>query len=87
MIAKAFVDFFNRKLTQNLKNKNQTKIYIYPNFKSIKDLTLFLKYVTVVCTLCTHWHFHRHVSSTQVLIARAVHITKNPQRPHCGRRG
>ena len=40
MIAKAFVDFFNNKLTQNLKNKNQTKIYIYPNLNGL-GLALF----------------------------------------------
>ena len=41
MIAKTFVDFFNSKLTQNLKNKNQTKIYIYPNFNGL-GLALFI---------------------------------------------
>ena len=41
MIAKAFVDFFNSKLTHNLKNKNQTKIYIYPNFNGL-GLALFI---------------------------------------------
>ncbi len=41
MIAKPFVDFFNSKLTQNLKNKNQTKIYIYPNLNGL-GLALFI---------------------------------------------
>ena len=41
MIAKAFIDFFNSKLTQNLKNKIQTKIYIYPNLNGL-GLALFI---------------------------------------------
>ena len=41
MIAKVFVDFFNSKLSQNLKNKNKTKIYIYPNLNGI-GLGLFI---------------------------------------------
>ena len=41
MIAKVFVDFFNSKLSQNLKNKNKTKIYIYPNFNGL-GLALFI---------------------------------------------
>ena len=41
MIAKTFVDFFNSKLTQNLKNKKQTKIYIYPNYNGL-GLALFI---------------------------------------------
>ena len=41
MIAKAFVNFFNSKLTKNLINKNQTKIYIYPNLNGL-GLALFI---------------------------------------------
>ena len=41
MIAKVFVDFFNSKLSQNLKNKNKTKIYIYPNLNGL-GLALFI---------------------------------------------
>ena len=41
MIAKAFVNFLNSKLTKNLINKKQTKIYIYPNLNGL-GLALFI---------------------------------------------
>ena len=41
MIAKAVVDFFNSKLIHNLKNKNKTKIFIYPNLNGL-GLALFI---------------------------------------------
>ena len=41
MMAKAVVDFFNSKLIHNLKNKNKTKIFIYPNLNGL-GLALFI---------------------------------------------
>ena len=41
MIAKAFVNFLNSKLTKNLINKKQTKIYIYQNL-NVLGLALFI---------------------------------------------
>ena len=41
MITKAVVDLFISKLIQNLKNKNKTKIFIYPNLNGL-GLALFI---------------------------------------------